>query len=112
MTKKAFSRKEKLFMFGRRISRNRLRVKNRKLILSKGNDEHCPKCGCKSSERTGNMAEYPQHWEKFLCRRCEFMVAEIDNSPYISCWESPDDFGLTAKDIGLTKNEWDELSND
>jgi hypothetical protein len=42
----------------------------------------CPKCGCKEFEGSGNMAEYPEHWEEFNCLRCRYQVAEIDNSPF------------------------------
>ena len=47
--------------------------------------QKCPKCGCTEVERTGNMAEYPEHWERFNCANCGFLVGVVDNSPYISC---------------------------
>lgn len=42
----------------------------------------CPKCGCKEYKGTGNMTEYPEHWEYFHCLRCKYIVGEIDNSPF------------------------------
>lgn len=47
----------------------------------------CPNCGCKETKATGNMTEYPEHWENFYCLRCENLVASIDNSPFIHALE-------------------------
>ncbi len=54
--------------------------------------EFCPKCGCRKITSSGNMAdEYPQHWEKFYCKNCGFLVGLIDNSPFVHCLSCKDD---------------------
>lgn len=52
-------------------------------------NESCPKCGCNWAETTGNMESYPNHYEKFYCSECGFLVGMIDNSPFTHCveWE-------------------------
>lgn len=52
--------------------------------------EFCPKCGCKESYGSGNLTEYPEHWEKFYCLRCKNIVGYIDNSPFIHALECAD----------------------
>ena len=47
----------------------------------------CPRCGCKSYKGSGNLTEYPEHWEKFYCLRCKNVVGYIDNSPFIHALE-------------------------
>lgn len=47
----------------------------------------CPKCGCERRRTTGNMTSYPEHWENIYCLRCNHLIAFIDNSPYIHCFE-------------------------
>ena len=54
------------------------------------NHDKCPECRCKKQESTGNMVDYPDHWEQFHCVNCGFLVGEIDNSPYIGCYEFED----------------------
>ena len=54
------------------------------------NKEKCPKCKCKKTERSGNMAIHPEHWENFHCSNCGWLVGLIDNSPYISCYDFED----------------------
>ena len=54
------------------------------------NKDKCPKCRCKETETTGNMAAHPDHWEKWQCKNCGWLVATVDNSPYISCYEFED----------------------
>jgi len=91
-------RKIKKRILGRRLSKSKLK----KLIMSvcvvktfKSMYEtpiikpylFCPKCGCKELVGTGNMAEYPEHWEYFKCLRCRYQVAEIDNSPFVHVLE-------------------------
>ncbi|MFA5014309.1 MAG: hypothetical protein WC549_02035 [Actinomycetota bacterium] len=51
----------------------------------------CPKCGCRSFYGTGNMTEYPEHYEYFYCMRCRNRVAVIDNSPFTHALECSDD---------------------
>ena len=51
----------------------------------------CPKCGCKGMRGTGNMTEYPEHWERFYCIRCCKVVGYIDNSPFIHALECKED---------------------
>ncbi|KOC33875.1 hypothetical protein [Clostridium botulinum] len=46
-------------------------------------DEFCPKCGCEETYCTGNMAAYPEVWERWYCLRCGVLVAEADNSATI-----------------------------
>lgn len=55
-----------------------------------GNERKCPECGCTEMYSTGNMAEYPEHWEKFYCTNCDFQVGLIDNSPFTHCTEWED----------------------
>lgn len=52
--------------------------------------DQCPKCGSELTESTGNMLEYPDHWEKVTCLKCDWLVGLIDNSPYVSCYEFED----------------------
>lgn len=47
----------------------------------------CPSCGETSYIGTGNMTEYPEHWEYFHCIRCYTKVACIDNSPFVHVLE-------------------------
>jgi predicted RNA-binding Zn-ribbon protein involved in translation (DUF1610 family) len=54
------------------------------------NKDECPKCGCKKISATGNMEDYPDHYEAFNCKHCGFLVGMIDNSPYVSCYEFED----------------------
>ena len=48
----------------------------------------CPKCGCVEMKGTGNLSAYPEHWEYFHCLRCNYIVAYIDNSPFIHALEA------------------------
>lgn len=52
--------------------------------------EFCPKCGCHWAQPTGNMTSYPDHYEEWHCMRCGFLVAMIDNSPYMHALEFKD----------------------
>lgn len=47
----------------------------------------CHKCGHTGYYGTGNMTEYPEHWEDFNCFRCHAKVAYIDNSPFVHILE-------------------------
>lgn len=51
----------------------------------------CPRCGCRKARWTGNMAYYPDRWDRAYCARCGLMVAESDNSPYYHCLEFPEE---------------------
>lgn len=57
-------------------------MKKRKINIHK-----CPKCRCGKKETTGNMVSYPDHYQKWFCKHCGWLVGLIDNSFYISCWE-------------------------
>lgn len=46
-------------------------------------DEFCPKCGCKTTYSSGEMANYPETWVEKYCLRCNAVVAEADNSAMI-----------------------------
>jgi len=50
----------------------------------------CPNCGERDYRGTGNMTEYPEHWEYFYCIRCRKKVGEIDNSPFYHVLEYKD----------------------
>lgn len=50
----------------------------------------CPKCGCTKTRSTGNMAGYPELYEKSYCLRCGYLVEMADNSPSTHCLEWPD----------------------
>lgn len=90
-------RKFKKQWLGRRLNKSKLRrlLSTVKIIESgNGRDSNevlpytfCPKCGCQSSRSTGNMAEYPERWDRIFCMRCNFLVGESDNSPYYHCLE-------------------------
>jgi hypothetical protein len=43
--------------------------------------EFCPRCGCSWTSSTGNMTQYPEHYEQWFCLRCGFLVAMVDNCP-------------------------------
>ncbi len=47
----------------------------------------CPNCGCKHYRGTGNMTDYPEHWEYFYCIRCNYKIGTIDNSPFVHILE-------------------------
>lgn len=47
----------------------------------------CPKCGCEGYRGSGNLTDYPEHWESFYCLRCKNLVGNIDNSPFIHALE-------------------------
>jgi hypothetical protein len=49
--------------------------------------EFCPSCGSSGYFGTGNMTQYPEHWEKFHCLRCGTVVGYIDNSPFVHALE-------------------------
>jgi len=94
-------RKEKKAIMGTRVSRNKLRRMLAKVQVIQNkypkpstiiNGDFCPKCGCLADAVcTGNMSEYPEHYEKFTCLRCDFLLGLIDNSPYYSAFEFPED---------------------
>lgn len=50
----------------------------------------CPHCGEIGYVGSGNMTEYPEHWEEFRCLRCRSLVGYIDNSPFVHALEYPD----------------------
>lgn len=89
-------RKAKKELLGTLMSKTRLRklLDSVQIIENKYPDEStilpypfCPKCGCKETRSTGNMAEYPERWDRVKCARCNFIVAESDNSPYVHALE-------------------------
>jgi len=86
-------RKVKKVLLGRKIGSATLNKMVKSIICSYrpktmfempefNHDTFCPKCGCKSMHGTGNMAHYPEHWERFNCDRCGYLVGNIDNSPF------------------------------
>jgi transcription initiation factor IIE alpha subunit len=94
-------RKHKKAILGFKLSKNKIRklLKTVKLgdeIKSIFEEREikpfmfCPKCGCKGFAGAGNMAQYPEHWEKFNCIRCGTLVGYIDNSPFVHALECPD----------------------
>ena len=51
----------------------------------------CPRCGCKySQEEEHDEMEYPDQWTEWFCSKCGYLVAEVDNSPYIHCLQCLD----------------------
>ncbi|SQB33428.1 hypothetical protein [Clostridium cochlearium] len=87
-------RKIKKKILGNKLSKNKIRKRINKLELkvdvwSNGyevpyvEDEFCPKCGCEEVYSTGNMAFYPEVYEKMYCLRCGTLVAMADNSAMI-----------------------------
>ena len=56
---------------------------NKKKVI---NIHKCPKCRCGKTETTGNMVEYPDHYQKWWCAHCGWLVGLVDNSHHISCW--------------------------
>ena len=91
-------RKLKKIYLGRKLNKTKLkRLLNTVVVISSAKTMYeeprikpylfCPKCGCKRTTSTGNMAEYPEHWENFYCARCNYRVAQIDNSPFYHCLE-------------------------
>ena len=84
-------RKAKKAILGKRITKKQLKAAVTKLQF----DEHdelisepfCPNCGCTANRGTGNMIEYPEHWEIFYCIRCNEKVGDIDNSRFVHVLE-------------------------
>jgi transcription initiation factor IIE alpha subunit len=94
-------RKIKKHLIGKRVSKKKLKemlrmvkiISTAKTMYENPNIfpyEFCPHCGCTHSRGTGNMTEYPEHWERFHCVRCGELVAYIDNSPYVHALECED----------------------
>lgn len=92
-------RKTKKRVLGKKVSRTELKAKVKACVfVSHGKTMYerpklangelfCPKCGCEKTYSTGNMVIYPEHCEYFQCLRCSFVVAQIDNSPFIHVLE-------------------------
>lgn len=51
----------------------------------------CPKCGCEKVASVGNTQQHPDNWTRWNCLNCNHLIAEIDNSPMIFCWEFEND---------------------
>ena len=94
-----FPRKIKKHIFGKKVSKRKLRVLLDSIEIKYPRPdkypeitpfEFCPKCGCTLISSTGNMAQYPEHWEDFYCYKCRFKVATIDNSRLFHCLEFKD----------------------
>lgn len=95
-------RKIKKAIIGTRIPKSKLRrmLKETKIVsiaktmydevIAEPHGLFCPHCGCKGMIGGGNMAEYPEHWERFRCLRCQKVVAYIDNSPFVHALEFKD----------------------
>jgi len=47
----------------------------------------CPNCGSYFAESTGNIESYPDHYEKWYCDKCNFLVGMIDNSAFVHASE-------------------------
>jgi len=79
------SRKLKKKIFGKRITKSKLKnmLSNVKIIDGHlESDPFCPKCGCIYTHSSGNMVGYPEIWVKEYCALCGFHVGGADNSPY------------------------------
>lgn len=86
-------RKAKKEILGLKLSKSKLRKKIKQFkVIHKARtiyelDEttikpFCPYCGCELTRSTGNMAEYPELWDRVYCLRCDELVEEADNSVY------------------------------
>jgi len=103
---RALSRKTKKFILGKKCGKATLkrRIAAVEVIINKYpqeadlSDRFCPKCGCNAERSTGNMAEYPERWERRYCERCGYLVGESDNSPFVHVLELM---------CGPEKEEWD-----
>lgn len=84
-------RKVKKSLFGKRLTKKQINENISKLEFDDTGElitpPFCPKCGCTSERGTGNMVEYPEHWENFHCLRCNEIVGCIDNSRYVHVLE-------------------------
>lgn len=94
-------RKAKKEILGLKISKSKLKkkIKDFKVIKKQKHiyestvtniEPFCPKCGYELTRCSGNMAEYPELWERVYCLRCEYLVAEADNSVYYHALEFDD----------------------
>lgn len=100
------SRKTKKAMLGRRWGKANLKRRINAVVVTPMpypeeavlSDRFCPKCGCEATRSTGNMASYPERWERIYCLRCGYLVAESDNSPYVHVLELM---------CGPDKDDWD-----
>lgn len=90
------SRKTKKEFFGKRISKPRLKKMLDGVQITQNKYPQsatiapyafCPKCGCKETRSTGNMAEHPELWVKSYCLKCGNLVGEADNSPFVHVLE-------------------------
>lgn len=50
----------------------------------------CPKCGYRSLKSTGNMVSYPEHFERWHCGGCGFLMKVSDNGIEASCYDFED----------------------
>jgi len=89
-------RKLKKKYLGSKLNKTKLRklINSVEIVHNHPNDhidilpyEFCPKCGCKGSSGTGNMASYPEHWEIFYCNRCNSATGSVDNSRFVHILE-------------------------
>lgn len=91
-------RKAKKYLLGKRMPKCKLKLLLDSVVVHECSTNmyerpnitphlFCPKCGCSQHVGTGNMTSYPEHYEHFHCMRCRYLVAYIDNSPYIHCLE-------------------------
>ena len=92
-------RKVKKAVLGNRINKAKLRKKLASIQIIPQKyplpyrilpESFCPKCGCTKTRSTGNMASYPELYEKTYCLRCGYLVEMADNSPSMNCLEWPD----------------------
>lgn len=91
----AVSRKTKKFILGKKMGRASLkrRIKAVEVMVhpypteAELSDQFCPKCGCDRTRSTGNMAGWPERYERIYCLRCGYLVCESDNSPYVHVLE-------------------------
>ena len=85
-------RKAKKMIFGKHVSKTKIKLAIAELQFMDDGElavgGFCPKCGCTMERGTGNMAEYPEHWEDFYCIRCNTLVGSIDNSRYMHVLEN------------------------
>jgi hypothetical protein len=95
-------RKTKKVMLGKKMSKSKLKLLLRTVKIIDSSETisdmtiiipfaFCPHCGCVEMYGSGNLAYYPEHWERFRCFRCKSVVGYIDNSEFVHALECKDD---------------------
>jgi hypothetical protein len=91
-------RKVKKWYLGKKVNKSKLRKLLKSVVVVPAENDSrdgpeilpytfCPRCGCKESTNSGNMAMYPEYYIHYNCQRCGFLVGLVDNSRFVHALE-------------------------